>query len=111
MPSQVSLIGLGDMGISLASTFVSKGYKTTAWNRSPAKAAPLKEKGAYLASTPTECIQASRLIIICLLDDKAVQEILPKDSFTLSGRTIVNLTNGTPEDANEKLSHSSKNIW
>lgn len=99
MSSQVSLIGLGGMGIVLASAFLNEGYKTTVWNRSPAKAAPLTEKGAHLTSTPTECIQASKLAIICLLDNKAVHDTLPKDPSILSGRTIVNLTNGTPEEA------------
>lgn len=99
MPSQVSFIGLGAMGVTLASTFLNKGYRTTVWNRSPSKAASLTEKGALLASTPTECIQAGELVIICLLDNKAVHETLPQDTSVLSGRKIVNLTNGTLEEA------------
>ncbi|KAK2757600.1 hypothetical protein FQN54_004569 [Arachnomyces sp. PD_36] len=99
MSPQVSLIGLGGMGIALASAFLNEGYKTTVWNRSLAKAEPLTKKGAHLASTPTECIQASQLVIVCLLDSKAVNDILPKDSSVFLDRTIVNLTNGTPEEA------------
>ena len=38
--SDISVIGLGDMGSALASTLLKQGYSITVWNRSPAKAMP-----------------------------------------------------------------------
>lgn len=89
------------MGTALASQFLARNYKTTVWNRSLAKAAPLVDKGAHAASTVLEALTASDRIIICLLDNAAVEETLTPSLASLSGKTIINLTNGTPNQARQ----------
>jgi glutamyl-tRNA reductase len=42
--SPVTVIGLGNMGLTLAGEFLKGGYQTTVWNRSIEKADPLVEK-------------------------------------------------------------------
>ncbi|GIC90259.1 NAD(P)-dependent oxidoreductase [Aspergillus udagawae] len=101
--SSVSIFGLGAMGKALASRFLAEKYKVAVWNRSPEKASPLLEKGATLSHTAVDGINASDLIIICLLDNAAVQATLDSALDRLHGKTIVNLTNGTPDQA-RKLS-------
>lgn len=71
--SSVSIFGLGGMGTALASRFLEEKYKVAVWNRSPEKAGPLLHKGATLSRTPVDGIQASNLIIICLLGNAAVK--------------------------------------
>ncbi|KAB8258498.1 hypothetical protein BDV32DRAFT_151318 [Aspergillus pseudonomiae] len=99
MSKHISIFGLGAMGTALAAKYLEHGYKTTVWNRTTAKATPLVEQGAKLASTISEGINASDLIIICLLNNEAVEGILRDVSNNLSNKTIVNLTNGTPNQA------------
>ena len=64
--TDISVIGLGDMGSALASTLLNNGYSVTVWNRSADKADPLTAAGAALASSPKEAIAASPATITCI---------------------------------------------
>ncbi|MFC8688753.1 NAD(P)-dependent oxidoreductase [Brevibacillus porteri] len=99
IPASVSVIGLGNMGVALADAFVKGGHPTTVWNRSADRAKGLVEKGAVLAGSVAEAITASSLVVVCLSTYKVMQELLEPLQSELSGRVIVNLTTGTPEDA------------
>ncbi|QBD76154.1 NAD(P)-dependent oxidoreductase [Ktedonosporobacter rubrisoli] len=100
LPS-VTVIGLGAMGQALAGAFLNKGYPTTVWNRSPQKADALVARGALRASTAAEAVAASQLVVVCLVDYKAMYEIFATSASSLTGRTLVNLTSDTPERARE----------
>lgn len=97
----VTLLGLGAMGSALAEALLAGGHPTTVWNRSAGRADPLIAKGAIEAGTPAEAITASRLVIVCLLDHRSVQDVLGANTGALSGRVLVNLTSGTPAQARE----------
>ncbi|MFD8522218.1 NAD(P)-dependent oxidoreductase [Streptomyces capillispiralis] len=97
----VTVIGLGEMGAALAGAFLKAGHSTTVWNRTASKADPLVEQGAQRAATAAEAAQASPVVIVCLLDYASVHEVLDPLGDALKGRTVYNLTNGTPEQARE----------
>ncbi|GAA2414333.1 NAD(P)-dependent oxidoreductase [Streptomyces glaucosporus] len=97
----VTVIGLGRMGSALAGAFLAAGHPVTVWNRSPEKAGPLVERGAVRAATPAEAVAASPLVVVCVLDYAAVHHLLAPAGAALAGRTVVNLTNGTPMQAGE----------
>ncbi|MER5390914.1 NAD(P)-binding domain-containing protein [Saccharopolyspora sp. NPDC002686] len=97
----VSVLGLGDMGSALASALLAAGHQVAVWNRTAAKAEPLVAKGATSAGTAAEAILASRLVVVCLLDYDSVSQTLTPHTDVLAGRTLVNLTNGTPGQARE----------
>jgi 3-hydroxyisobutyrate dehydrogenase len=62
------------------------------------------DRGATLAASPAACIAAdSNLVIISLLTNDTVRESLsfPGALDAVAGKTIVNLTNGTPAQARE----------
>ncbi|KAL4923622.1 NAD(P)-dependent oxidoreductase [Aspergillus undulatus] len=101
MARQVSVFGLGAMGKALALQYIGTGYTTTVWNRSSEKAQALLAQGARLASKVADGVEASNLIILCLLDNPSVKETLSKATSSLPGKIIVNLTNGTPSQARE----------
>lgn len=104
----VSVIGLGMMGTALAQAFLKEGRPTTVWNRTPGKAEKLGEQGADVAGTAAEAIAASPLILICVLDYAAVQEILEQAGDVLAGRAVVNLTNGSPAQARQTAAWAAK---
>ncbi|MCV4230013.1 NAD(P)-binding domain-containing protein [Virgibacillus sp. LDC1] len=97
--TSVTVIGLGAMGSKLARTFVNSGYDTTVWNRTPEKAAELVGLGASGATEIADAIAASPLVIVCVLDYDVARHILEPIGDKLSGKVVVNLTNGTPEQA------------
>lgn len=103
MPSSnqtpVTVIGLGAMGRALAGAFLERGHPTTVWNRTPGRAGDLTARGAALAPTPQRAVTASPLVVVCLLTDDTVHQVLEPVAGDLAGRTLVNLTNGTPAQA------------
>ncbi|WP_351234523.1 NAD(P)-binding domain-containing protein [Streptomyces sp. NPDC002133] len=97
--SPVSVLGLGMMGSALAAALLKAGHPVTVWNRSPAKSGPLVAQGAHPAAAPADAVTASPLVIVCLLTNDTVQEVLDSLGDTVAGKTLVNLTNGTPAQA------------
>ncbi|MEU4997945.1 NAD(P)-binding domain-containing protein [Streptomyces sp. NPDC021622] len=95
----VTVIGLGEMGRALADALITAGHRTTVWNRSAAKADDLVARGAVRARTVEEAVLASPLILVCLLDHDVSDAVLRPVADALRGRTLVNLTNGTPAQA------------
>jgi 3-hydroxyisobutyrate dehydrogenase-like beta-hydroxyacid dehydrogenase len=103
MGTDVTIIGLGQMGAVLAELMLKANKRVTVWNRSSDKAADLIGRGARLARTPVEAIAASPITIICVYDYEAARAILRSDGVPaeLRGRLIANLGTGSPEDARE----------
>jgi 3-hydroxyisobutyrate dehydrogenase-like beta-hydroxyacid dehydrogenase len=99
----VTVLGLGSMGSALAAALLDRGHPTTVWNRSPDKAGPLVERGARPAATPEEAIAAAPLIIACVLDYEVLHTVLDPAADVLEGRTLINLTSGSPEQAEEAV--------
>ncbi|MFD4658691.1 NAD(P)-dependent oxidoreductase [Kitasatospora sp. NPDC058444] len=101
LPESVTVLGLGAMGTALAHAFRTAGHPTTVWNRTPGRAEPLVARGAVAADLPGAAVTANRLIVACLLDYDAVRAVLAGQEAALAGRTLVNLTSGSPEQARE----------
>ncbi|AXB41205.1 NAD(P)-dependent oxidoreductase [Amycolatopsis albispora] len=92
----VTVLGLGPMGRALATALAAAGHPTTVWNRTPGKGNDLD---ATVAGTAAEAIEASPVVFVCVLNYEAVHAVL--DPAALKGRTLVNLTGGSPAQARE----------
>jgi 3-hydroxyisobutyrate dehydrogenase-like beta-hydroxyacid dehydrogenase len=103
MKNEVSVIGLGAMGSTLARGLLRNGYRVTVWNRTSAKAEPLVQDGAVLAPNPASAVAASPIVVVCVDDYDATKKILgAKDvAPALAGRTLVQLSTGSPQDARD----------
>ena len=97
--SEVTVIGLGNMGSALARALLENGRVVTVWNRSAEKAAPLVEKGAVLAPSVEAAIEVSPLIIVCVTNYAASRQILAESGIGLSGKVLIQFTTGSPQDA------------
>lgn len=100
-PLQVTVLGLGAMGSALAAALLEGGFRTTVWNRSPGRTAPLAAQGADAAGTLADAVRNSTVIIICLFDHRSVHEVLDPVAADLAGRVLVNLTTTSPAEARE----------
>ena len=100
-PTPVTVIGLGNLGRALAEALVDHGHPTTVWNRTPGRADALVERGARRAETVAEAVAASPLVVVCVLDYPAATTVLASAAGALAGRTLVNITSGTPEPVRE----------
>lgn len=103
--SKVTVLGLGAMGRALAAALVDAGHSTTVWNRTPGKADGLA--GAREAESVSEAVSASELVIVCVVDYAASQQILDAAGESLTGRVLVNLTSDTPERARDAAQWAS----
>ncbi|MFD8867456.1 NAD(P)-dependent oxidoreductase [Streptomyces sp. NPDC059590] len=97
----VTVLGLGAMGTALARALLKAGFRTTVWNRTAAKAEALTGEGARHAATVAEAVEASPLVVVCLLDHDSVHDTLAPVAGALSGKAVTNLTSGKPRQARE----------
>ena len=99
--TELTCIGLGLMGSALARAMLTAGHRITVWNRSPGKIEALVGLGAREARSFAEALAASPVVLICIDSYASTRELLETEGLAdhLVGRTIVNLTTGTPREA------------
>lgn len=99
----VAVIGLGQMGTTLARLLMQAGMTVQVWNRTLAKAAALEGSGAVVASTPAQAVAAAEAVVMCVHDYQATREILSANGVqaALAGKLLVQLSTGSPQDARE----------
>ncbi|MFJ5866165.1 NAD(P)-dependent oxidoreductase [Streptomyces parvus] len=104
----VTVLGLGDMGSSLARAFLAAGHPTTVWNRSPEKGEDVVALGAVRAASADEAVRASGLVVVCLVDYDASDAVLEPLAEALKGRVLVNLTSDTPARSRQTAAWAAK---
>ncbi|MEU9673002.1 NAD(P)-binding domain-containing protein [Streptomyces parvus] len=104
----VTVLGLGDMGRSLARAFLAAGHPTTVWNRSPEKGEDVVALGAVRAASADEAVRASGLVVVCLVDYDASDAVLEPLAEVLKGRVLVNLTSDTPARSRQTAAWAAK---
>jgi 3-hydroxyisobutyrate dehydrogenase len=71
MTQRVAILGLGTMGMGMATNLLKAGIPTTVWNRTRSKAEPLAAAGARIAATPAEAARDADVILTMLADETA----------------------------------------
>lgn len=97
----VTVLGLGAMGSALAATALAAGHPVTVWNRTPGRADALVTRGAREATAVGDAVMSSPVVVACLLKHPSVHEALDPVVDRLSGRTLLNVTTTTPDEARE----------
>ncbi|KQW01302.1 NAD(P)-dependent oxidoreductase [Rhizobacter sp. Root1221] len=101
--SDVTIVGLGAMGSTIAQLFIRHGLAVTVWNRTPEKAAPLVAQGARLAPSASAAVLASPVVVMCVYDHAAAAAILAMDNVApaVHGRLLVQLTTFSPKESRD----------
>jgi len=101
--SEISTLGLGLMGSALARSLVNGGHDVTVWNRSPARMQPLVDMGAAPAVTVAAAVEASPVVLVNIDDYPSTRALFEAADVVekLSGRVVVQLSTGTPQEARE----------
>ena len=101
--SGICVFGLGLMGSSLARALMRSGHQVTVWNRSPVKAQPLVAWGATHAANVAAAVEACPVLLICIDSYRTTHALFSTHDVKslLAGRTVVQLTTGTPREARE----------
>lgn len=82
---KIGFIGLGHMGAAIAANLVKAHHEVAIWNRSPAKAQPLVQAGAVLASSPKEAARGREVVFTMLADDAALDSVLQGNDGLMRG--------------------------
>ena len=75
MKETVGFIGLGNMGLAMATNLLKAGFGMRVYNRSAEKARPLLEQGASLVRSPAEAAVPGGVVVTMVSDDRAVEAV------------------------------------
>jgi 3-hydroxyisobutyrate dehydrogenase len=99
--SQLGFLGLGTMGEVMALRLARAGHALHVWNRTPAKAEPLRAAGARVAASPAEAIAAGPIVFLMLADGAATDAVLgrgtPEFAAIARGKLFVNCATVAPD--------------
>src|SRR5207244_4205566 len=75
MRETVGFIGLGGMGLAMATNLLKAGFGLRVYNRTAEKARHLLEQGARFARSPAEAAEPGGVVVTMVSDDRAVEEV------------------------------------
>jgi 3-hydroxyisobutyrate dehydrogenase len=73
---KLGYIGLGLMGSRMALRLVAAGHEVSVWNRGRDKVSALVAKGARAAQSPAAVARAADIIMMCVTDQHAAEQVL-----------------------------------
>ena len=89
----VGFIGLGNLGKAIATRLTEMGENLVVYNRTKSK---VENLGYEIVDTPKELISKCDVILLCLFDSPAVENVLSGENGLLSGdlkgKTIIDLS-------------------
>jgi 3-hydroxyisobutyrate dehydrogenase len=101
----IGLCGTGRMGCAIAQRLMDHGHGLTVWNRSPAKTAPLLERGARAAASPAALAASHDLIITVLTDARAIDAVYhgPQGlaSGAIAGKLFIDMGTVAPQSTRD----------
>jgi 3-hydroxyisobutyrate dehydrogenase len=99
----IGFIGLGVMGEPMALNLARAGTQLVVWNRSLEKSEILRAAGAKVAASATEVFQRSRIVILMLASDAAIDAVLgrgtPAFRSHVAQHVIVQMGTISPESS------------
>jgi 3-hydroxyisobutyrate dehydrogenase-like beta-hydroxyacid dehydrogenase len=101
--ADISVLGLGSMGSALTRALQKAGHALTVWNRSAAKMQPFIAAGATGAANVGAAVGDSPVILVCVDNYAVTESLFGTDAIAalLQGRTVIQLSTGTPLEARE----------
>jgi 3-hydroxyisobutyrate dehydrogenase-like beta-hydroxyacid dehydrogenase len=73
---EIGFIGLGSMGLPMASNLLTAGHKLRVFNRTASKAEPLVKGGAEVMPNPAAVASPGGIVITMLSDDAALEGVV-----------------------------------
>jgi len=83
---KIGLVGTGMLGEAVGLHLLESGHSLTAYNRTKSKTANLEKNGAIISDTPKNVAESSELVITCVKDADAVEQILFSQDGIVAGK-------------------------
>lgn len=81
MSETIGFIGLGRLGLPVATNLLNTGYTLRVYNRTASKAEALVAQGARLAARPVDAVTTGGIVATIVWDDAALESIVMSDGF------------------------------
>ncbi|HEX4207290.1 MAG TPA: NAD(P)-dependent oxidoreductase [Ktedonobacteraceae bacterium] len=98
---RIGFIGMGHMGSLMAERLLHAGYPVTVYDRTPDKAQALMRHGAQIADQPRTLASNCQIVMLCVTDAHAVNELTDGPEGALAGlkngSTLIDLSTVSPE--------------
>jgi len=83
---KIGLIGTGMLGEAVGLHLLKSGFSLCVYNRTKSKTKNLEENGAIVSDTPMHLAQSSELIITCVKDGDAAEQIMFGQDGIVAGK-------------------------
>ena len=97
----IAYIGIGVMGQGMVPNLVKAGYDVTAFNRTPERAEAMRAHGAAVAPTLADAVRGADLVMYCLSNDEAVEQVVWGEAGLLAsvseGQVVVDMSTIHPD--------------
>jgi 3-hydroxyisobutyrate dehydrogenase len=107
----IGFIGMGHMGSHMAQGLLDAGYQLTVYDRTKQKAKALRQRGAQVAQTPKDLAATCQVVMACVTDDEAQQDVMFGPNGALAGvhggSMMIDLSTVSP-DASRRLFQAAK---
>ncbi|GCE09699.1 NAD(P)-dependent oxidoreductase [Dictyobacter aurantiacus] len=81
MSETIGFIGLGNLGLPVATNLLKAGYALHVYNRTADKAQSLVAQGAQLAERPADVVTSGGIVVSLVWDDTALESVVMSDGF------------------------------
>jgi 3-hydroxyisobutyrate dehydrogenase len=82
---RIGFIGLGSMGLGMASNLTESGYDVAVYNRTRAKSEEVGKLGARVADSPADAAREADVVMLSLADQHVVESMLDGDDGVFAG--------------------------
>src|SRR5712692_3038865 len=111
MKQRIGFIGMGHMGSHMAQRLLEAGYQLTVYDRTEEKAQEVGQRGALVALTPKDLAANCQVVMACVTNDEAQQDVMFGPDGALAGvhagSMIIDLSTVSP-DASRRLYQAAK---
>ena len=84
--TKIGLVGTGMLGEAVGLHLLESGHSLTVYNRTKSKTANLEKNGAIISDTPKHVAELSELVITCVKDSDAVEQVLFGQDGIVAGK-------------------------
>jgi 3-hydroxyisobutyrate dehydrogenase-like beta-hydroxyacid dehydrogenase len=81
MSETIGFIGLGNLGLPIATNLLNAGYALRVYNRTVNKAEALVAQGAHLATRPVDAVTSGGIVASIVWDGAALESVVTSDGF------------------------------
>lgn len=92
---KVGFVGLGSMGVAMASNLLKAGHHVRVWNRSRGPMLELASRGAEIAATPADAFQGDACISMLSNDEVVRHVVMDGDMIPASGSSTTHINMAT----------------